>query len=107
MDFTVSGNPDSVQLPPLLLLPFIENSFKHSLSSRGPAVHIRIHLTLTENRLRLLVVNPCADHAAASGKGLGLRNVKRRLDLLYEHAYTLRQERTPQQFATQLDLQLP
>ncbi|WP_082116318.1 sensor histidine kinase [Hymenobacter terrenus] len=106
VDFTVSGNPEHVQLPPLLLLPFIENSFKHSIKSSGSAVHISIHVTLTEDRLCLLVSNPCTDHAASSSKGIGLRNVKRRLDLLYEQAYTLRQERAHQQFTTQLDLLL-
>lgn len=107
VDFAVRGDCAPVLLPPLLLLPFIENSFKHSLGSPGPAVHIRIHLTLAGGRLRLLVVNPCADPAAPGSQGLGLRNVKRRLDLLYGRgAYTLRQTRAPRQFTTHLELPL-
>ena len=106
VDFDVRGDCAPVQLPPLLLLPFIENSFKHSRNSLGPAVHIAIHLVLTPGRLSLRVSNPCADAPVGPG-GIGLRNATRRLDLLYARAYTLTQTRDQQQFTTQLDLLLP
>lgn len=103
VDFQVRGDPQHLLIPPLLLLPFIENSFKHGLSSGEATVHITIELEVQPDRLALLVRNPCAD-VPPNARGLGLRNVKRRLDLLYAHAYTLRQERRHREFITHLEL---
>ncbi|WP_052732776.1 sensor histidine kinase [Hymenobacter terrenus] len=105
VDFEINGDCDQVMLPPLLLLPFIENSFKHSMQSIGPMVRIAISLTLTGNGLSLLVANPCGE-TPPNTKGIGLRNVRRRLELIYDTNYSLTQERTHNRFTTHLYLVL-
>ncbi|MDN5288511.1 MAG: hypothetical protein JWR38_4785 [Mucilaginibacter sp.] len=104
--FEISGKCENIHLPPLLLLPFIENSFKHSLSSAAPEVKILIELKVYSDKLSLVVVNPCAEPIPTAKKGIGLRNVKRRLDLIYDQSYQLFQERAHNQFTTKLEIQL-
>ena len=104
--FEISGNCEQIMLPPLLLLPFIENSFKHSLNSGAMEVKIHIDLRVTATKLNMTVVNPSAEPAPNTKKGIGLRNVKRRLDLIYDRSYQLLQERTSNQFTTHLEIPL-
>ncbi|UYZ62797.1 sensor histidine kinase [Hymenobacter weizhouensis] len=79
-------------MAPLLLLPFIENAFKHGTSALAPS-HIRIELAQpTPHTLAVRVRNPVfADRPAAldEGSGIGLANTRRRLALLYPSRHTL------------------
>ena len=93
--FKISDTDPDLMISPLILLPFVENSFKHSLINvRGP---ISIHIAITQegNTLKLAVEN---DHAPASktvnGQKLrtGIANVTRQLDLLYDKKYLLQTE---------------
>lgn len=76
------------QVPPLLLITFVENAFKHGVSYQE---HSFIHVTMDvcEGKLRYLVVN--SSHQAPEGEphGIGLENVRKRLQLIYEQQYTL------------------
>ncbi|MGX5819062.1 sensor histidine kinase [Chitinophaga lutea] len=75
-------------IAPLLLIPFVENAFKHVSSSRQPN-EIDIRLEKEGDRLSLHVYNTCDEHLAPSTGGIGLANVKRRLELLYPGRYDL------------------
>ena len=94
--FTVEGEAAAVRIPPLLLIPFVENSFKHGVSPSAKSF-VRIHLSAGRGSLRFSVQNsvpPGAAPARDTGDGLGLRNVRRRLELLYPgtHQLTIREE---------------
>ena len=82
--------PD-ISLPPLLLIVFVENAFKHGVSYNRDSF-IRIAIGYADNRLTALISNsrhPLADGKPRSG-GIGLENVRKRLELLYgEGGYTL------------------
>ena len=81
----------SHEIEPTLLIPFVENAFKHGLAFiKHP--EIRISLTLEKNMLRFSVKNKYnADTEEIKDKtsGIGLSNVKRRLALLYQHEHEL------------------
>lgn len=92
--FNVWGDISSHQITPLLLLPFVENSFKHGVSSEIEGVWVTIDLKVKDGILSMKVENSKSrepffqvrsDHTA----GIGLKNVKRRLELLYPGAYKL------------------
>ncbi|MBD2768683.1 histidine kinase [Hymenobacter sp. BT664] len=85
----VTGEPAGKQLAPLLLLPFVENSFKHG-APPPQLLDIRIALEIEAEVLRLVVENP-KNPAPPIGRngGVGLRNVRRRLALLYPNAHQL------------------
>jgi two-component system LytT family sensor kinase len=106
IEFTCGPEVAHFQLPPLVLLPFVENAFKHVSSFARGTNEIKIQLLRHDHRLRLVVYNT-KDHAhEASSKpgGIGLKNVKRRLDLLYDSRYRLDIEDTYDHFSVTLEL---
>lgn len=89
--FVVEGLVDDRAVHPLLLIPFIENAFKHGISYSNASV-IEIRLVLTDNAVELQVTNPVVPVDAAhkdKSSGVGLLNVKKRLDLLYPERHQL------------------
>lgn len=91
---TQSGDLRAQQIPPLLMLPFIENAFKHGVSHETEDMFINIDIGIRENALTLRVENSKAEQIAKPAnadytKGIGLKNVRRRLDLLYGTTYDL------------------
>ncbi len=89
-EYTLSeeGNMNDVQLPPLLFIPFVENAVKHSSSETASYIHI--HFSIQNNVLLFHCRNskPANPVRQESG-GLGLVNIKRRLDLLFGKSYSL------------------
>jgi two-component system, LytTR family, sensor kinase len=83
-NITFSESPDlkGFSICPLLLIPFIENAFKHV--SHAGKNEIRINLRRTDNIFRLSVFNT-KEKTTVNGShvGIGLKNARRRLDLLY------------------------
>jgi len=104
-------NPNT-SIAPLLLLPFVENSFKHGASGTTGDVEIHIQLTLRERKLRFSVrntVDPDAEIPAMmnqNGSGIGLKNVQRQLDLLYPGQYELHTGRENGFFSAELKIRL-
>lgn len=100
-----------VLIAPMILLPFVENAFKHGVAATQAS---RIVITLqqpTPNRLEIEVRNtrvPPTSTDLAGSNGIGLANTRRRLDLLYPGRYSLHvTERTPQdEFDVRLALQV-
>ena len=96
----VSGNLQTITIQPLLLLPLIENVFKHGASPVTITIHwgfpvLRVH---TENKVR-------AAGPEVSG-GLGITNLRRRLALLYPAAHELTFHREGDTFAADLTIRL-
>ena len=97
-------------IAPLLLLPFVENSFKHGAGGTISDVQILIKIVLRENQLSYLVQNTIdADSDSSfSGNsgGIGLRNVQRQLDLLYPDQHQLKTSREHGFFTADLKIDL-
>ncbi|MBR1415060.1 MAG: histidine kinase [Prevotella sp.] len=79
--------PDS-QIPPLMLITFVENAFKHGISYRQESF-IDIEVQVADGRLRFTCSNSKVPQAEDKHGGVGLQNVKRRLELIYGENYTL------------------
>ncbi|WP_229374865.1 sensor histidine kinase [Fibrella rubiginis] len=100
------------KIPPLLLVTFIENAFKHGLNAVYSDGWVRIALTTELNEsgwLTLTVVNNRTDtpKQTTPDGGIGLQNVKRRLALLFpQHTYELVLAEQPDQFAVRLAIPL-
>jgi two-component system, LytTR family, sensor kinase len=83
---------NSVFLPPNLFTTFVENAVKHSVTISGVESYIRIKIEINEGKLYFHCVNSKdPDYKPSSEKhsGLGLVNIKRRLELLYADNYVL------------------
>ncbi len=84
----VQGIDEDSTISPLLLLPFIENAFKHGVQEEEKEGFINIVICKTENELTLEVNNSIANTKTAMG-GIGLVNVKKRLEILYPRKHKL------------------
>ncbi len=103
-------NPNT-SIAPLLLLPFVENSFKHGAGATTGDVQILIKIVLKENQLSYTVQNTLdpdviVNGTSSSSSGIGLRNVERQLDLLYPDQYQLKTGRDHGFFTADLKIDL-
>lgn len=91
LKFEVKGQISGKSIAPMLLIPFVENAFKFGISTAN-ASFVHIFLELTESNLRFETHNSIheVNTPAEDGVGgIGLENVKKRLELLYPETYTL------------------
>jgi two-component system, LytTR family, sensor kinase len=91
--FEIQGDPGNHEIAPLILIPFIENSFKHGASKdrMNPSIHIM--LVIEPDFLFLKVANSVPVEKkidVPENEGIGLRNVQRRLELIYPGQHELR-----------------
>jgi len=82
---------NSKEFPPLLLITFIENAFKHVSRGLSEKAYVNISFVQTGNSIFLEIENSksTSQHKKDSVSGLGLENVKKRLDILYGNNYLL------------------
>lgn len=99
-----------VMIAPFILMTFVENAFKHSSRFKTEPNNITIQLTLHGESLQLMVSNTIAPqdkhHDVVHYGGIGLQNVRRRLDLLYSGRHNLTIENTDTHFIVNLQLTL-
>jgi two-component system LytT family sensor kinase len=89
---TVSDSVKNFSIAPLLLIPFIENAFKHISNHVHGENSIRINMDYREGQFLFSILNDADDVKSieiSENKGIGLSNVKRRLELLYPGKYNL------------------
>ncbi len=110
IDFSIQGNINSVEIEPLLLLPLIENTFKHSLHKNIFHKWVKLILTVDNDELIFQTSNPKNPQNETYDKlrsGIGLINVKKRLELLYPNKHELVTHQDDDNFTVTLILQLP
>ena len=88
----VKGDPSQIKVAPLIILPFVENAFKHGVSDVLEDSWVSIDLELKHQHITLKVENSKSnledtEDRFAYKEGIGLTNVKRRLELLYPNQY--------------------
>ncbi|WP_189362621.1 sensor histidine kinase [Algibacter mikhailovii] len=91
------------QIAPMLLLPFIENSFKHGTLNKG-VLDINITLSCDAKNIYFHIENTSKNHDTTS-KGIGLENIKKRLDLLYKNQYSLNIQNSNNRFKIDLKIE--
>lgn len=107
IEFSCSPELINFKLPPLLLLPFIENAFKHVSHFSDKKNVIKVELSKTGNLFRLTVFNTKDNPQKVSENGgIGLKNVKRRLELLYKDRYLLDVVNVNEKFEVTLELKI-
>jgi len=110
IQFDVQGMVSDQRIAPLMFIPFLENSFKHGLNSQISEGFVDISLDVQASEVTLKIENSKADKIPQlthkrSG-GIGLINVRRRLDLLYPDRYALNIEDNPNTYLVELKLEL-
>lgn len=105
IEFTVADDLRNFSFPPMLLIPFVENAFKHVSNFTDRANEVKISLEKTGSELQLRVFNT-TDGSKKENGGIGMKNVKRRLDLLFPNRHKLDVKTSANQFHVTLILQL-
>lgn len=103
--FELNGATDGLRIHPMLLLPLVENAFKHGdLHSDGTRVVIRF--SVDTRTLHFRVENTPSKGARDITSGVGLRNVRRRLELLYPGTHALRVDAAQDRYVVTLEMVL-
>jgi sensor histidine kinase YesM len=110
LDIHVSlpGKTDDVYIAPLLLLPFIENCFKHGTSKMIEHPWINLSIELDDLTLKMLLMNgkKRKDGKEPGRQGKGIENVSSRLDLLYKNKHKLEIKEDDEVFIVNLQIEL-
>ena len=109
IDFNIEGKVDQLEIAPMLLLPFFENAFKHGVSKSISKPFVNIHIGIEKNEFNLKMVNSRNPNAKINEdytKGIGLKNVKKRLQLIYPEKYHLQISPKTDTFEVELQLTL-
>lgn len=93
---------ESQQIEPMLLLPFVENAFKHGVQLDG-VLRVDIKVELSNNDLNFYITNS-AQEKNNSTSGIGLQNIQKRLEMLYPKKFTLVSEFKENQYKVQLHI---
>ncbi|MEM7102378.1 MAG: histidine kinase [Bacteroidota bacterium] len=93
------------KIAPMMLIPFIENAFKYGISQSEPSF-IKIEMRLEETYLTLKVENKINTKIEGTSTGVGLKNVKKRLSLIYPEKYELDYGKRKTVFYSKLKLNL-
>ena len=104
ISFQFSGDIEEKMIAPLLLLPFVENAFKHGIADGSG--WITINLKVVDHALTLKVSNSYLKVKGLGTPGLGIANARRRLDLTYAGKYELQLNRHEEFFEAYLRIEI-
>jgi hypothetical protein len=98
ISWSVEGNIKNKFISPLLMLPFLENAFKHGVSEQLEKPWLSVDISVKSDSLRCKIVNSKNEFIKhhTNGNGIGITNVKKRLALMYpnNHELKMRDEET-------------
>ncbi len=107
IEFSIDGDLLGLKIAPMLLIPFVENAVKHGAQSTNEQSKIDVSVALKNSSLHFRVVNSKPSVVSASNrKGMGLENVKRRLNLLYPKSHVLEIDETDKEYSLSLSIEL-
>jgi LytS/YehU family sensor histidine kinase len=107
-NYTLDGKFSELQIAPMLLIPFIENAFKHGVNSEQDS-NIRIDIKTNESEIHFLVANNKVNIQSGikeNSSGLGIENTRHRLALIYPSKHLLTIKETENDFIVSLHINL-
>ena len=106
LDCVWPENSANCMLPPLLLIMLVENAFKHGVEPIDGPCEVRISMTITGKRLQFECFNSLPAKAVTDEPGLGLVNLRRRLELIYGANFLLEYGQIGHSWRSRLELEL-
>jgi len=107
IELNINGDYSRVKIVPLLILPLVENAFKHGLDKNVGKGFVIINIDIAkDDKLFVIVKNSLKGENNHEGKGIGLINLKKRLELQYHNKYYFNVEHNDDAYATSLDIEL-
>ena len=105
----VDGEVKEKMVAPMVILPFVENSFKHGLKGGADNAFVNILLTVSDHKLELEIANSKGKSAGETDlryQGIGIENVRKRLEMLYPGRHKLKITETEQTFTVDLQIEI-
>jgi len=98
--------PDNIKIAPLILFPFVENAFKHGFHNPS-GNYINLNLSVINQQLNFTIENSISEvvndkYLKQEGRGIGLNNIKERLEMIYTGKYHLDIKEDKTRFAVKL-----
>ncbi len=106
ISLNIEGDIKDKYIAPLLVLPFLENAFKHGTSEQLEKPWLSMNLTVIQNTLRCKIANSKNADVTVNENGIGIMNVKKRLALLYRNMHELEINNEVDFFVVSIVLQL-
>lgn len=104
--FNTNIYDENVEIVPLLFINLLENAFKHGVENLYDNAFVAIDLTTNKNEIIFTVENNFDPESISETKGIGLKNLKRRLELIYPKKHSLSFKSMDEIYTSQLTLQL-
>jgi two-component system, LytTR family, sensor histidine kinase AlgZ len=109
ISISIQGNVDAFTISPLIFITFLENAFKHGVNNNNPNSWVTVDIKVDSEDCYYIVENskiPKSQDSREEKSGIGLRNVKRRLELSYPGKHHLMIDDLPDLFRVELNLKL-
>ena len=106
VEYLCEGNLSGFEIAPFMLMPFLENAFKYVSNHADQSNLVQVTLDREGQTFKATFVNTHDNPGQAAVGGIGLKNVKRRLELLYPSRHTLDIQQTPELYSVNLTLTL-
>lgn len=89
VDFTQEISNRNAKIPPLMCIVLLENAFKHGVEHQIDQAFVHIHIEEDKNRFLFVVKNGFDENSPSESKGIGLQNLRNRLQVLYPNTHLL------------------
>lgn len=109
VSWNIDTNTQHLQLPPLLLFPFVENAFKHGANINTELTFLTISLQISNNKLVYQVVNSMPEepqNSAKKAEGSGLNNLKKRMEMYFSDNFDLKNQSNNGSYMATLEINL-
>ena len=103
--FSVPPEIPNVQIPPLLMVPFVENAFKHGVSYQNQSF-VNVNISTDDDNMLHFACSNSKNGGQQERGSVGLANVRKRRDLIYGQRYRLTTTDGPAGYSMQLDIPL-
>ncbi|MEP7324016.1 MAG: histidine kinase, partial [Saprospiraceae bacterium] len=104
--YTIQGEIRNQNIVPLILLPLIENAFKHGVNQLIRKAYIDIRIEISDNQLAIFISNNYKKAAEQTNHGIGLINLRKQLELYYPHQHEFAIKDSGLEFDVSLKLNL-
>jgi two-component system, LytTR family, sensor kinase len=107
VSFSIKGDLKGKMIEPMLLIPFVENAFKHGINYSDKSI-INIYIEVSENKLFMKVENSLhqKNKQNKGNSGIGLNNIIKRLELLYPNKHSLNIKQTDEKYIVELNMNI-
>lgn len=90
ISWSVEGEIKDKFIAPLLMLPFLENAFKHGTSEQIEKSWLSVDISVMHGTLKCKIANSKNEYVSQGANGIGITNVKKRLEFIYPGKYDLK-----------------